>query len=210
MIEKLNDLKIGQFHLFDAEDFNVDNIKKLKPKKIFFPHWSKIIPEEIFSNTDCVIFHMTDLPFGRGGSPLQNLISRGIYKTKISALKCTKELDGGPIYLKKDLALSGNAAEILNNCSIIIYDMIIDIVSKNLEPVAQKGEVVMFKRRTPSESNLENIEELTQIYDYIRMLDAEGYPHAFVETNEFIFEFTNAQILKDEVTANVRIRKKHK
>ena len=32
--------------------------------------------QEIHENYKCIIFHMTDLPFGRGGSPLQNLISR--------------------------------------------------------------------------------------------------------------------------------------
>ena len=46
---------------------------------------------------------MTDLPYGRGGSPLQNLIVRGHKHTMISAIKCVKELDAGPIYLKKPL-----------------------------------------------------------------------------------------------------------
>jgi len=34
---------------------------------------------------------MTDLPFGRGGSPFQNLIARGIYDTKIIAKSWTWE-----------------------------------------------------------------------------------------------------------------------
>ena len=55
---------------------------------------------------------MTDLPFGRGGSPLQNLITRGISKTKISALRCNEEIDAGPIYLKRPLSLHGSAEEI--------------------------------------------------------------------------------------------------
>ena len=59
---------------------------------------------------------MTDLPFGRGGSPLQNLIERGIKQTKISAIKCVKELDGGDIYLKRDLETFDKAekSKILN------------------------------------------------------------------------------------------------
>lgn len=44
---------------------------------------------------------MTDLPYGRGGSPLQNLIVRNHYKTKISEIRVKKEIDSGPIYLKK-------------------------------------------------------------------------------------------------------------
>ena len=44
---------------------------------------------------------MTDLPFGRGGSPLQNLIVRGFEETMTSAIKVTKGIDTGDIYLKE-------------------------------------------------------------------------------------------------------------
>ena len=50
---------------------------QIEPRYVFFLHWSTRIPREIFEQHECVVFHMTDLPFGRGGSPLQNLILRG-------------------------------------------------------------------------------------------------------------------------------------
>ena len=56
------------------EELTVSLLEEFKPKYIFFPHWSWIIPEEIYNNYNCVVFHSTDLPFGRGGSPLQTLI----------------------------------------------------------------------------------------------------------------------------------------
>jgi methionyl-tRNA formyltransferase len=89
--------------LSQESNLSIDYLDKIKPKYIFFPHWSYIIPSEIYERYECVIFHMTDLPFGRGGSPLQNLISRKIYETRVSALRCVKELDAGPIYLKRPL-----------------------------------------------------------------------------------------------------------
>ena len=67
------------------DDFNNENLKKINPDKIFIPHWSYIIPEFIFNSYECIVFHMTDLPYGRGGSPLQNLIFLGHKNTKISA-----------------------------------------------------------------------------------------------------------------------------
>ena len=67
----------------NKSDFNIDILNDFNPTKIFIPHWSYIIPEEIFSAYDCIVFHMTDLPFGRGGSPLQNLIKAKFKKTKI-------------------------------------------------------------------------------------------------------------------------------
>ena len=42
-------------------------------------------------------------------------------------------------------------------------------------------------------------------YDHIRMLDAEGYPYAFLETPTLRFEFTDAQLCEDGLDARVRI-----
>jgi methionyl-tRNA formyltransferase len=80
------------------EELTVRALNEIKPTYVFFPHWSYIIPEEMYTNFECVMFHMTDLPFGKGGSPLQNLIARGIYETHITAFRCEKGLDTGPIY----------------------------------------------------------------------------------------------------------------
>lgn len=60
----------------NKEGFSLKNICDFQPDYIFLPHWSYIIPREITDNWECVVFHMTDLPYGRGGSPLQNLIVR--------------------------------------------------------------------------------------------------------------------------------------
>ncbi|MGG3804445.1 hypothetical protein [Metabacillus fastidiosus] len=68
---------------------------------------------------------MTDLPFGRGGSLLQNLIVRGIYETKISAIKCVKELDAGQIYVKESLFLYGNVKEIYLRAFVKIEELIL-------------------------------------------------------------------------------------
>ena len=64
-----------------------------QPRYIFFPHWSELVPAELTQMYDCVCFHMTDVPFGRGGSPLQNLIKRGFKVTKLTAL-CMECMDG--------------------------------------------------------------------------------------------------------------------
>lgn len=206
-----NSLSNDDWLLIDSKkDFNLDRLKEYKPTKIFIPHWSYIIPEEIFKNYECVVFHMTDLPFGRGGSPLQNLITRGFKTTKISAIKVEAGLDTGPVYLKKTLGLEGTATEIFERVSLIIQEMILEIVEKGIEPLPQVGEVVEFKRRRPADSNLSELTDLDKVYDYIRMLDCEGYPSAFIETPNLRFEFDKANFdeTKKIITANVRIIKK--
>lgn len=189
------------------EDLTLKMLDHIKPAFVFFPHWSWLIPEDVHSNFDCVIFHMTDLPFGRGGSPLQNLIARGHQDTMLSALKCTKELDAGPVYLKRPLSLAGTAEEILQRASALTQKMIVDIVEQQPVPLPQKGDVVEFKRRRPEDGDIAPLGEFRQIYDYIRMLDAQGYPPAFLKTQHFHFEFSDAQLNDEFIEAKVRIRR---
>jgi methionyl-tRNA formyltransferase len=203
-------IKAGRDFVFidNPDDLTFAKLQQLNPRFLFFPHWSYIIPPEIYENFECVIFHMTDLPFGRGGSPLQNLISRGIYETKISALRCEKGIDSGPIYLKRPLNLYGSAEEIYIRACGIIEEMINEIVTSEPQPSIQSGEVVIFPRRTPAEGDLIQTTSLEQLFDYIRMLDAEGYPAAFFEIGDYRLEFTRASLKHGYVTADVKITKK--
>ena len=197
------------FVLLDKrEDLTITRLRELQPRYVFFPHWSHIIPDEIHNSFECVIFHMTDVPFGRGGSPLQNLIARGIYDTKISALRCEAGLDAGPVYMKRPLALYGNAEEIYLRAACVVEEMILEIVRNEPMPVNQKGEAVYFPRRKPEDGNLSKLATLEQVFDYIRMLDAEGYPKAFVETDNFRFEFCRAAFKHGKILADVVITKK--
>ena len=190
------------------EELTVKALKEIKPTYVFFPHWSYMIPEEIYKNFECVMFHMTDLPFGRGGSPLQNLIARGIYETQITAFRCEKGLDTGPIYCKRPLSLYGTAEEIYMRAADTIENMIKWIIANQPEPVPQQREGCHFPRRKPEESNIAELESLEKLYDYIRMLDAQGYPHAFLETKHFRLEFERASFKPDYIKADVIIRRK--
>ena len=193
------------------EEFTIENVKAFAPDYILMPHWSYIVPDEITQNWNCVVFHMTDLPYGRGGSPLQNLIVRGYKETKISAIKVTSTIDGGPVYMKKPLTLEGSAQEIFVRCSDVIFkEMIPKFLEERLEPVEQTGEPVLFKRRTEKDGEITSDMELDKIYDYIRMLDAEGYPRAYIEFGEYRLSFENAVLLEngDIVEAKVIFKKR--
>ena len=88
--------------------------------------------------------------------------------------------------------------------------MILKIINEDIKPMSQVGKIVNFKRRKPDQSNLLNISNLTQIYDYIRMLDCDGYPPAFIENYKIRYEFSNAKLDKNNqiISAYVRISKK--
>lgn len=197
----------GNWHLFTTpESLTLENLTALAPKYIFFPHWSWLVPEEIISVFDCICFHMTDVPYGRGGSPLQNLILRGHKETKITALKMERSLDTGPVYLKVPLALTGSAQEIFANCSKHIFDMIRFIVELEPSPITQTGPVTEFKRRSPAQSAIPESITLSKIYDFIRMLDADTYPKAFINHGDISITFSDAMMTSDnEVVAQAKI-----
>lgn len=187
-------------------ELQFEALKAIEPDFIFFPHWSYLIPKEICENFKCIVFHMTDLPFGRGGSPLQNLISCGIKDTKISAIRVNDTIDGGPVYMKEDLNLNGSAEEVFLRASKIIFEkMLPRFMKEELIPKEQEGEVVSFKRRTPEQSELSPELNLEQIYDYIRMLDAEGYPNACITFGKYKLQFSRASLKGDRIIADVEI-----
>ncbi len=157
-----------------------------------------------------MIFHMTDVPYGRGGSPLQNLIVRGHTETKLTALRCVAEMDAGPVYLQRPLSLLGTAEEILIRAGHLIIDMIVTITAVEPMPRRQQGAPTVFERRKPTDGALDQARTISNAYDLIRMLDAEGYPHAFADVGPFRIEFSRATLRPDEVVADVRISLKDK
>jgi methionyl-tRNA formyltransferase len=173
----------------------------------FFIHWNWFIPKYVYENHLCIGFHMTDLPWGRGGSPLQNLISRGFSSTILTAFRITGEMDTGPIILKRELSLHGRAVEIYERMSSLAAEMISEILSDGFQEVPQFGVPVYFQRRNPEESAIPTLLSLKQIYDFIRMLDAPTYPQAFLDFNGFRFEFNKPVMDSEMVYAQVEIRK---
>lgn len=190
------------------ENFTLQAVQSLRPRYIFFPHWSEKIPRKIHESYECIGFHETDLPYGRGGSPIQNLIIRGHEETLVSAFRVTDEVDTGPIYLKRPLSLGGRAEDIYGRCSRIVAEMIGEIVESSLLPRPQDGVVSEFKRRTPEESNVNSCETLSAFYNLVRMLDAPEYPKAFFETEGFRFEFDRAELCDGAVKARVTVKRR--
>jgi hypothetical protein len=141
-------------------------------------------------------------------SPLQNLIMAGHEQTKLTALRLVGEMDAGPVYTKKQLLLVGAAQGIYVRAGGLSAEIIEWMIENNPLPVEQVGEAVLFKRRKPDQSRLPETGSLSNTYDFIRMLDAEGYPHAFVEHGQFILKLTKAKIENGRLVAEVEINEK--
>jgi methionyl-tRNA formyltransferase len=196
---------IEVLRLREQRELSVERLAAFDPRYVFFPHWSWRIPPVVYDAFECVVFHIADLPFGRGGSPVQNQISLGLEESKLTALRCAAELDAGPIYAKRPLSLLGTAEEIFLRAAEAMEGIIVDLLLHEPQPIPQVGKPVIFKRRRPEDSDLRSAATLKALHDMIRMLDADGYPPAFLDVGPFRFEFTRASRGPDHVAADVRV-----
>jgi len=205
--DRIADFPGDWFFIADSEELNAEWLGELDPRYVFFLHWSDIVPEKILDEHECVCFHMTDVPYGRGGSPLQNLIVRGHRETTMTALRMVPELDAGPVYMKRPLSLEGSTAEeVFIRSSQLSTTMIREIIESEPEPEPQTGKVTTFRRRRPPESEIPARDSLRGLHDFIRMLDAEGYPPAFIEHEGYRYEFRRSSLYDGRIEATVTIR----
>jgi methionyl-tRNA formyltransferase len=187
------------------EDLTIERIESFRPDYLFLPHWSWIVPPEVFTKVETIAFHMAELPYARGGSPLQNQMARGIEHTQLCALRVEQRIDAGPVYLRRPLCLQGSAEEIYIRASALAFEMIEEILDTRPQPVAQEGEPTVFKRRTPAESEIPTGLALGQLFDFIRMLDADGYPRAFLDHGDMRFTFSRVALRDGRLHADVEI-----
>jgi methionyl-tRNA formyltransferase len=201
----------GQWRYIDSPaDVTTNLVAEISPRYIFFLHWSWKVPDELVDRYECVCFHMTDVPFGRGGSPLQNLIARGTRETKLTALRMSRKFDAGPVYIKEPLSLEGGAEEIYLRAGRLSAEMIKSIIRLKPKPMPQRGRALHFNRRKPHESEIGKLNSLEELYDFIRMLDAEGYPRAFLDRSGFRFEFSRPALYDGRIVADVKITRRSK
>ncbi len=188
-------------------------VKRLKPRWVFLLHWRWKVPPEVLATSEVVGFHMTPLPWGRGGAPLQNLILRGRTSTKLTAFRLTDEMDAGPIYLQRPLTLQGRAGDIYKVAATMAMKMAWDITGCDpdcpCEPRPQRAprpSDPVFRRRKPEDSELRYGMNARQLYDAIRMVDADGYPHAYCDRGLWRLEFTDAVLKHGSRTVEARVR----
>lgn len=195
--------------IYEKNDLpNVLNKLGNEVNKLFFFHWNYIVPKSIYNNFECINIHTSNLPDGKGGSPIQNQICDKIKFTKVNALRMSDTgLDAGPIYNHKKISLQGSLNDIWMTITYAALDLINDIIDNNIKAIQQpEGEFVTYKRRKDNEIPFDK-EDIEGVYDFIRMLDNKDYPNPFVKIGNYRLEFSRAQNNGDSILSDVIIKK---
>ena len=98
-----------------------DVLAKSSRSCIFFPYWSWKVQKETLDNHLCIGFHTGDIS---GGSPIQNLIRRGVENVNIKMFKMNETIDGGEIIDIAPVSLLGSLEEIIIRQTEVIKEMI--------------------------------------------------------------------------------------
>ena len=85
--------------------------------------------------------------------------------------------------------------------------MIPKFLEENLTPKKQSGKIVEFKRRKADESDLIKLESKTlyKMYDFIRMLDAKGYPKAYIKLDKMKIEFSEVHLKNKKLVGRFEV-----
>jgi len=163
--------------------FNKDDLKG--GDFLFLISCNQIIDSQIrdlYVNT--LVIHESDLPQGRGWSPLIWQILEGKNDIVISLFKAEDQIDSGDIYKKDILKLDGTEIydEINNKLFKIKLDLMLWAINnvKNLKPIHQDNiKASYYTKRTPADSEVDINKSLIDQFNLIRICDPKRYPAFF-------------------------------
>lgn len=161
---------------------------------------SKVPPEILSRSRSNIVVHASELPKGKGMSPLSWQILEGKNRIPISLFEAVEEIDAGPVYLRSYLEFRGN--ELLYEMQNALGLKIIEMCEKFLSEWPQilgKGEVQLgqstfYRRRTPVDSRLDPHKTIAEQFNLLRIVDNERYPAFFEWKNRrFILKIEAAE-----------------
>lgn len=146
----------------------------------------QLVPESVrarFLHT--LVVHESNLPQGKGWSPLTWQILAGQNHIPVTLLEAAERVDSGPIYAQRLLRFAGHelieelhtaqAAATLELCRWFV-----DTYPRSAaEARSQEGDESFYPRRRPADSRLDPDKTLAEQFDLLRVVDNERYPAFF-------------------------------
>ena len=186
-----------------SESINlVYNASELKGGKyLFLISCTQIIKKE---NRDkfrySLVIHESDLPNGRGWSPLVWQILENKNTIVVSLIEASDPVDSGKIWKKQLLELEGHEMyyEINKKLAKIKIELIEFVINGGMVvPQQQEGKMTYYKKRTPEDSKLDLNKTILEQFNLIRISDENRYP-CFFEYRGFKYKLSISKMEKSQ------------
>jgi methionyl-tRNA formyltransferase len=144
----------------------------------------KLISEETLAKSEMnIVVHASDLPKGKGFSPLQWQIRGGNKSIVLTLFEAIKEVDAGDIYSKEVLTFTGTEllAELRSKMAIKIVEMCRSFILgfSEIQPTAQQGKETFYRRFNKGDDQLDINKTIFELMNQLRASDFEKYPPYF-------------------------------
>ena len=153
---------------------------------VFYLSYYSIVPEEVLSLArNNIVVHESDLPRGRGWSPLTWQVLEGRSQLTLSLFEATSQVDSGMIYIQDILKFDGTELidELRSKTGRAKVSMCLQFVEQYPDIVQsgspQTGPATYYPRRTISDSKLDPEDTIAQQFNLLRVVDNERYPAYF-------------------------------
>ena len=150
----------------------------------FFLGCTKIAPPKILSkNLLNIVLHASDLPKGRGFSPLKWQIIEGLNHITVSLIEAIDKADAGKIFSKKTIKYKGHELldEMQDSLGKICNDMCLSFLRKKKLPIGKKqiGLSTYYKKRTENDQRIDPKKSLLDEFNKLRVADNNRFPAFF-------------------------------
>ena len=143
--------------------------------------------EKIFKDLELnnfnIVVHESDLPKGKGWSPVSWQVLEGKNKIPVTLFEATRDIDSCVIYFQDFIELTGFELldEIKTQQGLITNKLIKKFIKSFPEIKGRKqiGESTFYKRRTIESSQLNINKTIKEQFNLLRIVDNERYPAYF-------------------------------
>jgi methionyl-tRNA formyltransferase len=148
--------------------------------------FSKRIPSKVrqrFRHT--LVVHESDLPAGKGWSPLTWQVLEGKNRIPITLFEAAEQFDSGLIYAQRWIEFEGHelVGELREGQARATQELCRWFIDKYPESTSaarkQQGQESFYPRRTPLDSELDPNKTITEQFNLLRVVDNDRYPAFF-------------------------------
>ena len=149
--------------------------------------------EYLVLNKSNVVCHPSNLPKGRGFSPIAWEILNNSEKLTFTLFEANEKVDDGEIYYKKEIELLGTELndDLRSIQAEITFELILKYINEypKINGSKQVGEATYYRKRNKNDSELDINKSIMEQFNILRIADNLNYPaHFFFKNQKYILK----------------------